>query len=158
MKSLLLFCYPNYSDLLKALNSVSDANQIIETGATHRGQFVLLIEGEATDALRTNATDFSTVAQLHTQFLPAYFKQRPVRAEKNLVCVEAEKLSSLFDAVQTVLSKSNFQCIEINRAVNEKGQAVALFANGDNLSVFDSLAWVQVTKIENPSATIKKYF
>lgn len=158
MTSLSVFCYPQYSQLLIALQSIDDPSNIIETGATHRGNYVLVYRGEATDALRTNATEFSTLKNVHAGFLPAYFKQKPIRVEKNLVCVEGERLSSLFEAVNTVLGASDFECIEINRGLDSKSLAFALFANGADMSVFENLGWVQVTRIENPGPAIKKYF
>ncbi len=156
--TLSIFCYKNYSDLLKALNSISDPNAVLETGAHHRGGYVLVYAGEATPALKLNSVETGTLAEAHAEVLPAYFKQKAVRAESNLVCVESEQLARVFEAVNQVLKGSDFQCIEIHRSLADNGHAYALFANGTQLDVFKDFSAVRVTKLDNLSSVIKKYF
>lgn len=155
--TLSILCYKNYSDLLRALNSISDPSLVLETGAQHRGSHVLLVSGEPTEALKLNITESTTLTETHADVLPAYFKQKAIRVENNLVCVESEQLSRVFEAANQILKSSDFQCIEINRS-GEGGQARALFANGTQTQVFQNFSAVKVTRLESVGPTIKKYF
>lgn len=137
---------------------MADAQAVLEIGTNHRGGSVLLYAGEITAELKANSIESGTLKDAHSEVLPAYFKQRPIRAEKNLVIAESEQLSRLFEAVHQVLSTSDFQCIEINRAGNDTGHAYALFANGTQFNVFQNFSAVRVTRLENLSPAIKKYF
>lgn len=156
--TLSVFCYKHYSDLLKALNTISDPSLIVETGAAHRSGYVLLYAGEPTEVLKLNMVESGTLLEVHAGLLPAYFKQKAIRAETNLVCIESEQLSRVFEAVQKILQGSDFQCIEINRAGTDSGHAFALFANGTQFEVFQNFSAVRVTKLETLSAAIKKYY
>lgn len=157
MKTLEIYCYKKYSEFLKALNSLQGAEQLIQAGAKHRGQYVLICTNANNAGLQTEATDSVIIREPKEQLLAAYFKQCPERLRKNVLCVESERLSSLFTATQTILQGSDYQCIEINRAEGSSSVAVALFINGNNKQL-PPLVDCQVTEIPDPNSILKKLF
>ena len=158
MKNLSIMCYKKYSDLIKTLNSISDVTDVIEVGTQHRGEFVLLCTQKISSDELSAAQDSLQINDPHSSLLPAYFKQSPITVEKNMVVVESPQLSVLFEVTQSILSKSDFQCIEIQRSLTDTGLGYALFCNGSDVSVFQKITHAQVTILETPSATLKYFF
>lgn len=157
MNTLTILCFDRYSKMLSALNSLQDASAIVEVGTTHRNQHVLMYAGEVSGDAKNAASDSIVITNPHADLLPAYFKQKAVRVEKNVVCVESERLSTAFEAANTALM-AGFQCVEINRAMSDSGMAVVLLANGKDISDLKKMASAIATSIVSPTAQFKKYF
>ncbi len=96
MKTLTVLCFDTYSKMLQALNQLLEPALVVEVGTTHRSYSVLLYAGEVSRAVKDTALDVCTLSPLHSEILPAYFKQRSTRAKSNVVCVESNNLSTLF--------------------------------------------------------------
>lgn len=158
MKTLSILCFERYSKMLLALNSLEDASSVVEVGTTHRNMHVIVYAGEVSADIKALAADSTLINNPHVDILPAYFKQKAIRVDKFVVCVESEKLSTLFQAVNAILSQTNFQCLEVNRSLSDGGQATAIFANGSDIALLKSVTTAQVTVIESPSAAFKRFF
>jgi len=131
---------------------------VIEVGTQHCGLYVLICSEEASGALLLQAEDVLQLQNPHKDLLPAYFKQKNIHVDKNVVIVESPKLSTLFAVAQTVLSESDFECIEIQRSIADSGKGVAVFCNGTDLALFQDITSAQVTIVEKPSAAFKYFF
>lgn len=156
LKKLVIATFQNYSDFLRAVDGLSSAEPLIQSGATHNGNFVLIFEGPSAAPLRLGGGDVSEILDPHPQLLKSYFKQTAVRVQKNLVCLEHVSLPKLFEKVNELLRTSDFQCVEINRSLI--GRASALLANGSDIEVAAKVKDCQVTLLEHPSENLKKIF
>jgi hypothetical protein len=157
MKSVSVFCFSQYSDLLQALQSLPTKINILEMGTVHSGQFVLMCEDECTIA-SPHPTDSLVLTSVHPDLLKGYFKQLTVRAEKNLVCIEDKSLCHVLDAANTILHNSDFQLVEISRQPFPDGLATAIFANGTDPSSLTLLTKIRSVIISEPSSVLKKFF
>lgn len=158
MKTLSVLCFERYSKMLLALNSLQDASAVVEVGTTHRNMYVIVYAGEVSADIKALAADSTFINNPHPDVVSAYFKQKSIRVDKSLVCVESEKLSTIFQTVNSILSKTDFQCLEINRSMSDSGHATAIFANGTDIATLKNTTTAQVTFIETPSTAFKKFF
>lgn len=158
LKNISIYCYQNVSDIINAVNSVAHSSDIIEMGAHHAGAHVLLVADVLRPELQRHAKDSLYIENVNPDVLKAYFKQKPIRIEKNLICVETKKLTQLFEIAQQILTTSDFLCLEINRSSGIENFANALFCNGSDTSIFKSFKCVNINIIESPSETLKSFY
>lgn len=157
-KFLSVYCYRKYSDLIKSVNCLIEPAHVIEMGTQHQGRYVLIGSGEVTTALQLQAEEFVRLKEPHEDLLPAYFKQKNISVDKNVVIVESSKLSVLFETANMILTTSDFQCVEIQRALSDTGLGYALFCNGSDVSVFQDITAAQVTLVGSPSDALKFFY
>lgn len=157
-KFLSISCYRKYSDLIKAVNGLAHPDHVIELGTQHQGQYVLICSEEVASAPKLQAVDVLHLSHPHPDLMSAYFKQKNISVDNNVVIVESEKLSVLFEAANTILTTSDFQCVEIQRSLSDSGLGYSFFCNGSDISVFQKVKTAQVTVVGAPSDALKFFY
>lgn len=158
---LLLLTFSHMGLALEAVNSLSAEMEIIEFGQIHGGQIVLIAKVAAPihRHLSTDTIDGIYLDVYSPDLLRGYFKQLSPKVEKNLLVLETAKLSHLFEVVNTLLSQTDFQLIEISRGTGSQPRAVALLANGKaEQALLPASTDLSVRLIERPTDTLLKMF
>jgi hypothetical protein len=116
-------------ELYEVVDQLSADDEIIELGQLHRGEFLLLVNSQQKKLQPPNVRDFFVADKNVDSLLAAYYKQVRSQEVKNLLFIETDSLSQLFELLLSNSHLQNGLLLEISRQALPNGKAVAVIEN-----------------------------